>query len=73
MSMNQPPVKDIIEAALLSADEPCDMPALFSALQDRGARTIVYPMHEPWLDVGRPEDYAQAAANLPADESGHST
>lgn len=40
--------------------EPCDMPTLFSRLQERGARTIVYPMHEPWLDVGRPGDYDAA-------------
>jgi NDP-sugar pyrophosphorylase family protein len=38
----------------------CDMPSLFARLQENGARTIVYPMHEPWLDVGRPEDYAAA-------------
>lgn len=35
----------------------CDMPTLFARLQDLGERTIVYPMHEPWLDIGRPEDY----------------
>lgn len=40
--------------------QPCDMPMLFSRLHEQGSRTIVYPMHEPWLDVGRPEDYAQA-------------
>jgi len=40
----------------LAPDEPCDMPLLFTRLRDRGGRTIVYPMHEPWLDVGRPED-----------------
>lgn len=40
----------------LSAGEYCDMPTLFSRLQERPARTIVYPMHEPWLDVGRPDD-----------------
>jgi dTDP-glucose pyrophosphorylase/CBS domain-containing protein len=44
----------------LSAGERCDMPTLFSRLQGRAARTIVYPMHEPWLDVGRPDDYDQA-------------
>lgn len=44
----------------MQADEQCDMPALFSRLQARTARTIVYPMHEPWLDVGRPDDYNQA-------------
>jgi dTDP-glucose pyrophosphorylase len=40
--------------------EACDMPTLFARLQEQGARTIVYPMHEPWLDVGRPTDYAHA-------------
>jgi dTDP-glucose pyrophosphorylase/CBS domain-containing protein len=45
---------------LLNADERCDMPTLFAALQERGLRTIVYPMHEPWLDVGRPADYVKA-------------
>jgi len=44
----------------LSAGEHCDMPTLFSRLQEQAARTIVYPMHEPWLDVGREEDYYAA-------------
>lgn len=45
---------------LLKAGEPCDMPTLFSRLQESGQRTIVYPMHEPWLDVGRGADYSAA-------------
>jgi dTDP-glucose pyrophosphorylase len=40
--------------------EPCDMPTLFERVQAGGGRAIVYPMHEPWLDVGRAEDYAAA-------------
>lgn len=58
---------------VLATGEPCDMPALFSSLQDRGARTIVYPMHEPWLDVGRPEDYDQATdeAGSPPERTGN--
>lgn len=40
--------------------EACHMPALFERLQQRGERTIAYPMHEPWLDVGHPKDYDQA-------------
>jgi dTDP-glucose pyrophosphorylase len=42
----------------------CDMPMLFQAVQSKGQRIVVYPMHEPWLDVGRPGDYAQASAEL---------
>lgn len=45
---------------ILNKGEHCDMPAMFSRLQERAKRTIVYPMHEPWLDVGRPADYDKA-------------
>jgi len=38
----------------------CDMPTLFEKLQRRKKRTVAYPMHEPWLDVGRPDDLALA-------------
>ena len=42
----------------MDAGEHCDMPKLFSRLQEKQAgRTIVYPMHEPWLDVGLMDDY----------------
>jgi dTDP-glucose pyrophosphorylase/CBS domain-containing protein len=44
----------------LPKGEQCDMPTLFARLREKGARTIVYPMHEPWLDVGKPEEYAEA-------------
>lgn len=44
----------------LSRGEHCDMPMLFSRLQEGAARTIVYPMHEPWLDVGRSDDLQRA-------------
>lgn len=51
--------------AVLQPAEPCDMPALFGRLQERGARTIVYPMHEPWLDVGRADDLERARKSPP--------
>lgn len=38
----------------------CDMPNLFVHLQQRGQRIIGYPMHEPWLDVGRVDDLVKA-------------
>ena len=44
----------------LAPNERCDMPTLFERLQADGRRTVVYPMHEPWLDVGRPIDYEAA-------------
>ncbi len=45
---------------VLNAGEHCDMPTLFGRLQERERRTIVYPMHEPWLDVGRAADLERA-------------
>jgi len=47
----------------LSSNEPCDMPELFDRLRAAGKRTIVYPVHEPWLDVGRPCDLERARNN----------
>ncbi|WP_374615149.1 nucleotidyltransferase family protein [Sphingorhabdus sp.] len=45
---------------VLAPSEHCDMPVLFQRLQERERRTVAYPMHEPWLDVGRPEDLKRA-------------
>jgi NDP-sugar pyrophosphorylase family protein len=47
---------------LLKPGEYCDMPILFGRLQDSAMRTIVYPIHEPWLDIGREGDLDQAQA-----------
>ncbi len=49
---------DVLNA--LSADAHCDMPTLFERLQMKAKRTVAYPMHEPWLDVGRPDDLQTA-------------
>lgn len=53
-------VLDPSALAPLDGGKQCDMPTLFRMLQERGARTIVYPMHEPWLDVGRADDLQRA-------------
>ncbi len=47
----------------LEKDSVCDMPTLFEKLQAKKMRTVAYPMHEPWLDVGRPSDYETAQNN----------
>jgi dTDP-glucose pyrophosphorylase len=44
----------------LIVESPCDMPMLFERLQAKTKRTVAYPMHEPWLDVGRPGDLVEA-------------
>lgn len=48
---------------VLSTGDHCDMPTLFNRLQESGKRTIVYPMYEPWLDVGSVDDYTSAQEN----------
>ena len=45
---------------VLSEGSHCDMPTLFERLQAQAKRTVAYPMHEPWLDVGRPDDLLSA-------------
>ncbi|QWD66550.1 nucleotidyltransferase family protein [Polynucleobacter sp. MWH-Aus1W21] len=49
--------------AQLQKDARCDMPTLFERLQEKTQRTVAYPMHEPWLDVGRPDDLAKARSS----------
>jgi dTDP-glucose pyrophosphorylase len=46
--------------SVLPADARFDMPTLFERLQAKSQRTVAYPMHEPWLDVGRPDDLLAA-------------
>jgi dTDP-glucose pyrophosphorylase len=45
---------------VLTKEAHCDMPTLFERLHAISRRTVAYPMHEPWLDVGRPDDLALA-------------
>jgi dTDP-glucose pyrophosphorylase len=44
----------------LGQDEHCDMPTLFQRLQAEEKCIVGYPMHEPWIDVGRPDDLNRA-------------
>jgi dTDP-glucose pyrophosphorylase len=47
----------------LSARERCDMPTILEGLRTNGQRIVAYPMHEPWIDVGRPDDLLAANKN----------
>ena len=48
----------------LDTGSHCDMPTLFERLQAKANRTVAYPIHEPWLDVGRPDDLIHANAEI---------
>jgi dTDP-glucose pyrophosphorylase len=49
-----------VAVSLITQFEQIDMPTLFKSMQSKGFRTIVYPVHERWLDVGRPSQLAEA-------------
>lgn len=50
----------------LKANEPCDMPTVFSRLQKRAARTVAYPVYEPWMDLGQPDTLSWARSHWKA-------
>jgi dTDP-glucose pyrophosphorylase len=45
---------------LISGDEYLDMPDLVSVALSRDLQVEGFPLHEPWLDVGTPEDFRTA-------------
>jgi dTDP-glucose pyrophosphorylase len=45
---------------LVPADRHFDMTDLIAALMAAGKRVVAFPISEYWLDIGQPEDYAQA-------------
>lgn len=44
----------------LVKNEYCDMPTLFERIIKDKFKTIIFPMYESWLDVGREEDLQRA-------------
>ena len=48
------------------------MPSLFEALRHMGERVIAFPIHEAWLDVGRPTELMQAEERLFKDQDSKS-
>lgn len=50
---------------LLPAHQATDMPTLLLAAQQAGHRVAVCPIHEYWIDVGRPESLLRAHQEWP--------
>jgi dTDP-glucose pyrophosphorylase len=46
--------------SIMSKSTPLDMPTFFKSIKEQEMRTVAYPIHERWLDVGRPEDLLNA-------------
>ncbi len=51
--------------SLLERSQHCDMPTLFDFVRKQGLKTIAFPIHESWIDVGRPEDLERAISGFP--------
>ncbi|MEO5921629.1 MAG: nucleotidyltransferase family protein [Pseudolysinimonas sp.] len=56
-------VLDPAALALLVPEEYADMPTLLGQLIDEGHSVAAFPIHESWLDVGRPEDLDRARSD----------
>jgi dTDP-glucose pyrophosphorylase len=61
-------VIDPLLLPLLPPHQPTDMPSLLQAAQQAGHRVAVCPIHEYWIDVGRPETLQQAHREWPDQE-----
>jgi len=48
---------------LLAKRKRIDMPELFCRIRERGFSTLAYPLHEPWIDIGKPEDLKKIRAS----------
>ena len=42
-----------------------DMPDLISLAKEKDLKVVIFPIHEYWLDVGKPETLAKASKDLP--------
>lgn len=49
--------------SLVERDERCDMPVLFERIQDEEKKTIVYPVHESWMDLGTVDVYNEVKSS----------
>lgn len=51
----------------LTHDQYCDMPSLLITMKNKDCRVVAYPIHEAWMDIGRPHDLdlaRQSSINL---------
>jgi hypothetical protein len=45
------------------------MPDYISLGRSKGLQTSIFPLHEEWADIGRPEDLENAITQLSTEES----
>ncbi|QWE06938.1 nucleotidyltransferase family protein [Polynucleobacter sp. JS-JIR-5-A7] len=57
-------VIDPVALSFLQKNIAMDMTTLFELLRMNAQPVVAYPMHEPWLDVGRPSDLSLANSTV---------
>jgi dTDP-glucose pyrophosphorylase len=50
--------------SLLKKNFYCDMPDFFELLSKNNKNILPYPLYEPWIDLGHPEDLVKANENF---------
>jgi dTDP-glucose pyrophosphorylase len=53
-------VIDPMALQYLDSNLMCDMPDFLNLIRSTGHPVVAFPLHEPWLDVGLPDDYLKA-------------
>jgi dTDP-glucose pyrophosphorylase/CBS domain-containing protein len=53
----------------LDHNKYCDAPELFEKLRSLGYKTLAFPIHEDWRDIGLPNDLKEASLTLNIDSS----
>jgi dTDP-glucose pyrophosphorylase len=53
---------------LLEKSRPCDIPDFLALISRKNLKSIVFPIHEPWIDIGRPDDFRRAVDQLTSSE-----
>ena len=43
----------------------CDMPDLVTTIKEKNFKVTTFPIHEYWLDVGKPETLKKASKEWP--------
>ncbi len=60
----EPSAYDLLPTSGLPAGQRLDMTDLVARLLEAGRNVTSFPIHEYWLDIGQPDDYARANADV---------
>jgi dTDP-glucose pyrophosphorylase len=50
--------------SLIPSGSKIDMPTLFELIKSKKLKTVAYPIHEKWIDIGHPDELQLATADM---------